>query len=311
LPNLTSQHWKYLFAVIVVIDLLIVGGVFYFITAADSLAESRAAVAGTPTATATITSTPWAGPGPRPTATPTLPPTPLPTTILAESGFPHGFTPTPRPTREPVIITLPQIYGVNRAKVDVPVVNQLYYPEPFFPPGTNNACGPVSLFAAMQGLGVNVDYSRLRNVAVNNGFNAEGISKWGIINTAVTLNSELGNPLALEYGNHYRTKDLTRHLRQGGVIVVLVYVKKEYGQYRLTGDRAGSIGHFLLVESVNFRSRQVKLAGSTLGMDKVPITDFIRSWTGNSQFVIPTGGWRTYLRNEPASNWALILKHSQ
>ena len=209
LPNLTSQQWKYILIAIVAVDLLIVGGVFYFVAAADSLAESGPgpiAAAGTSTATPT----PWAGPGLRPSATPTLPPTPLPTTILGPSGFPLGFTPTPRPTREPVKITLPQLYPSRRNRVDVPVINQIYYPEPFFPAGTNNACGPVSLFAAMQGLGVNVDYGRLRNIAVNNGFGPEGISKWGMVNTVATLNAELGAPLALEYGDGYRTKDLIK-----------------------------------------------------------------------------------------------------
>jgi hypothetical protein len=307
---LTSQQWRYLLVIVIILDMLLVGGVYYFLTTPDSLAETVVAAAGTPTATATATPTPWAGPGPRPTATPTSPPTPVATTILAPSGFPHGFTPTPRPTQAPVTITLPKIYFRGKNRVNVPVVNQIYYPEPFFPPGTNNACGPVSLYAAWQGLGVDVDYGRLRNIAVNNGFNAEGISKWGLINTAVTLNNELGNPLTIEQSNRYRTKDLITHLRQGGAVLVLVRVRNVGGRYHLTGDVNGSIGHFLLVESISFRSKKVKLAGSTLGMDEVPITDFLRSWSRNPNLVVPTDSWRAYLKEELASNWALILKRS-
>jgi len=274
------------------------------------LAETVVAAAGTPSATATATPTPWAGPGPRPTATPTLPPTPVATTILAPSGFPHGFTPTPRPTQAPVKITLPQIYLRGNKRVDVPVVNQIYYPEPFFPAGTNNACGPVSLYAAWQGLGVDASYGHLRNIAVNNGFNGEGISKWGLINTALTLNRELGEPLVIEYGSSYRTKDLLAHLRQGGAILVLVRVRYSGGGYHLTGDYNGSIGHFLLVESISFRTKKVKLAGSTLGMDEVPVADFLRSWTRNPNLQVPAKSWKAYLADEPASNWALILKRS-
>ncbi|MEW5959572.1 MAG: hypothetical protein AB1801_17750, partial [Chloroflexota bacterium] len=250
--NLIFKQWRYLLAIIVIVDMLVVGGVLYFITVADSLA-------GTPMAAATpvvITPTPWPGPGPRPTATPTLPPTAIPTIILGPSGFPLGFTPTPRPTREPVQIKLPQIYRKNTT--DVPVINQIYYPEPFFPPGTNNACGPVSLYAAMQGLNVNIDYIRLRNTAVSYGFNAEGISKWGLINTAVTLNYELGSPLAVESSDHYRLKDLMAQLRQGGVIVVLLQVRRGYNGYYVTADPAGAIGHFLLVESISLKSKKVR-----------------------------------------------------
>ena len=308
--NLTSLQWRYLLAAIVFVDLLIVGGIFYVVTAADSLAESDLAALGQPTVTVTATPTPWAGPGPRPSPTATWPPTPVPTAILAPGGFPYGFTPTPRPTEAPVTITLPQIYFRGKNRVDVPVVNQIYYPEPFFPAGTNNACGPVSLYAAWQGLGVDVDYGRLRNIAVNSGFNAEGITKWGIINTALTLNDELGKPLNIEYGSQYRTQDLLTDLRQGGVVLVLVRVRLVGGRYQLTADYNGSIGHFLLVESISFKNKKVKLVGSTLGMNEVPLTDFLRSWTRNPNLVVPTDSWRTYLKEEPASNWALILKRS-
>ena len=93
-------------------------------------------------------------------------------------------------------------------------------------------------------------------------------------------------------------------------MVVLVWVKKENGRYRMTADQPGAIGHFLLVESINFRSKKVKLAGSTLGMDEVPITDFIQSWTGNPNPGASISSWRTYLTREKAVNWALILKRS-
>ncbi len=208
------------------------------------------------------------------------------------------------------MITLPKILLRNNNRVNAPTVNQIYYPEPFFPPGTNNACGPVSLFAAWQGMGVDVSYGHLRNIAVNNGFNAEGITKWGLINTAVTLNNQVGNPLKIESSEEYRTSDILKHLRQGGVVLVLVRARYVGGQFQLTGDYNGSFGHFLLVESIGFKSRKVKLAGSTLGMDEVPLEDFLRSWTRNPNLTVPAKNWRTYLKNEPASNWALILKRS-
>lgn len=208
------------------------------------------------------------------------------------------------------MITLPKILLRNNNRVNAPTVNQIYYPEPFFPAGTNNACGPVSLFAAWQGLGVDVSYGHLRNIAVNNGFNAEGITKWGLINTAVTLNNQVGTPLKIESSEEYRTSDILKHLRQGGVVLVLVRVRYVGGQFHLTGDYNGSFGHFLLVESIGFKSRKVKLAGSTLGMDEVPLEDFLRSWTRNPNLTVPAKSWRTYLKNEPASNWALILKRS-
>jgi hypothetical protein len=308
LSSLTSQHWKYLLAGIVAIDLIITGGAFYFFTttsvaAVPTVLPTKAAAM--PTATATTK--PWEGPPrPQPTATRVmLPPTSVATKVLAESGFPPGFTPTPRPTREPIYISLPRIYPYGGSSVDVPEVNQILYPEPFFAPGTNNACGPVALFAAAHGLGVNVDYGRLRSIAVNNGFGPEGISKWGMVNTITTLNYELGNPFTIDYGDHYQIKDLVKHLRQKGVVVVLVYVRKENGQYRMSTDQPGSVGHFLLVERINARSKKVKLAGSTLGMDEVSLPDFIQSWTNNPQPVSAS------LKNEQAADWALILKHAQ
>jgi hypothetical protein len=208
-----------------------------------------------------------------------------------------------------VFITLPQIFFGGQGSVDAPVINQIYYPEPFFPPGTNNACGPVALYAAFKGLGYDVDYGRLRDMAVSNGFNAEGISKWGLINTATTLNDELGHPLTIEQGDQYRTSDLIKKLRQGAVVVILVRVKKESGQFRLTDDYASSFGHFLLVDRINTRTKMVQMAGSTLGMDKVPLADFVRAWAGEAE---PTAaGWSAFLKNEPADNWAVIIQRAK
>ncbi len=315
LSKISSRQWKYLFIGVVAVDVLIVGLIFYVFMTPNSIALSAALPAGGGGAlmprVVIITPTPWPGPGSRPTPTPTLPPTPLATDVLAESGFPPGFTPTPRPTRSLIIIPLPYVYPVGGRGVDVPVINQIHYPEPFFPPGSNNACGPVALFAGLLGLGLEVDYSHLRDIAVNNGFAAAGISKRGLVNTAATLNSEWGYPLTLEHGNLYNTQNLIKELRQGGVVIVLVRVKKENGQYRVTGSSQGSVEHFLLVEQINLDSKKVKMAGSTLGMDEVPLSDFIESWTGNHQAVVSTEGWASFLKNEEINNWALILKRTQ
>jgi hypothetical protein len=301
------QKWKYLLLGIIVADLFVVIGVFYLFTGTSfatvpTPGPTKAIVLG-PTAIPTVK--PWEGP---PKSTPTAtrilgPSTPIPTDVLAESGFPVGFTPTPRPTREPVYISLPQIYPLAGGSVDVPEVNQILYPEPFFAPGTNSACGPVALYAASHGLRVPVDYGRLRDIAVTNGFGPHGISTWGMVNTIATINGELGNPFTIDHGHHYRTSDLIKHLRQEGVVVVLVYVLKENGRYRLTLDEPGSVGHFLLVERINSRSKKVKLAGSTLGMDEVSLSDFVRSWTNNPQ--------AKYAKTDPSTGWALVLKQSQ
>jgi hypothetical protein len=311
-PRLTSRQWKYFLIAVITIDLLIIGGIYYYLTGTDSLAAPD--LLPTPqviAATVIVTPTPWPGPGRRPTPAATLPPTPLATNALAASGFPPGFTPTPRPTREPVYITLPQLYFPGRSSVDVPVINQIYYPEPFFPPGTNNACGPVALYAAFTGLKFDIDYGRLRDIAVSNGFDAEGISKWGIFNTAVTLNNELGQPLSIEQGDSYRTADLIRYIRQGAVVVILVRVKKEAGEFRMTDDYYNSFGHFLLVDRINTQAKYVQVAGSTLGMDKVPLSDFVRAWSGEAEPASPLPGWRTFLKNEKADNWALIIKRAK
>ncbi len=94
-------------------------------------------------------------------------------------------------------------------------------------------------------------------------------------------------------------------------MLVLVRVKKENGQYRVTGSNQGSVEHFLLVEQINLSSKKVKVAGSTLGMDEVPLSDFIESWTGHHQTVASTTGWASFLKNEEINNWALILKRTQ
>jgi hypothetical protein len=78
----------------------------------------------------------------------------------------------------------------------------------------------------------------------------------------------------------------------------------------VTGDPTGSIGHFLLVESISTRSKTVRLAGSTLGMDRVPLLEFIRSWTRNPNLNVSDNGWTTYLKREEAVHWALILKRN-
>lgn len=321
LLNWAFKQWKLLALGFIVADLL---AVLLFLTYTYRLAEARQAVAAellqtleAPTLTPTATATPWPGPGPRPTATPTSPPTPLATDVLAQGGFPPGFTPTPRPTREPVMITLPYIYPVHAGKIDLPVINQIYYPEPFFAPGTNNACGPVALYAAVLGLGANIDYTRLRNIAVNHGFTDYGISTSGMVGTISTLNQELGSPYTLEHGKNYNVQALARKIRQGGVAIVLLNVRKVNGQFIVTPDKYSSFGHFLIVESINMRTRTVQFAGSTLGMDKVPLDDFVKSWSSNPQ-ALSNGPPRPKnlfnLWQPPADtdavNWALILKKS-
>jgi hypothetical protein len=76
----------------------------------------------------------------------------------------------------------------------------------------------------------------------------------------------------------------------------------------MTDDYYYSFGHFLLVDQINTKSKYVNVAGSTLGMDKVPLADFARAWSGESLPDTPLGGVRTFLQNEKADNWALIIK---
>lgn len=309
------KRWHLAVILFVAVDMLLVGGLVYLFAVQEAQRVEAAGLArltAWPTATATATATPWPGPGRRVTPTPTLPPTPLATEVLAESGFPVGFTPTPQPTRPPVMITLPYISPVYRNNLDVPVINQIYYPETFFPPGSNNACGPVALFAGLQGLGSKIEYSRLRDIAVANGFTSYGISKSGLVGTAAYLNQEMGGALQIEHGSRYATKDLIKEVRTGAVVIVLLNVQKAGGQFRVTTDAVNSFGHYLIVDAVNLRSKTVQFAGSTLGMDKVPLSDFVQAWSGNTQPVSTSGpAWQSFLRKEQADNWALIIRRKR
>lgn len=295
---------------VVAADMLLVSGLLVMFANTESSRVSAAELARLtplPTATPTATATLWPGPGKRVTPTSTRLPTPLATDVLAAGGFPRGFTPTPRPTREKVMISLPVVYPVFRNNVDVPVINQINYPEPFFPPGTNNACGPVALYAAVQALGVNVDYGRLRDWAVANGFTHYGISKGGMVGTVDAINQELGNPLKIMHGDRFNTQDLIKQIRTGGVAIVLVQVRKTGGRWAVTPDPA--IGHFLIVDSINMRSKTVQFAGSTLGMEQVSLQDFIQSWSGSRAAANPgEQTWQSFLKTEPTRNWALIIR---
>jgi hypothetical protein len=193
----------------------------------------------------------------------------------------------------------------------VPVINHIHYPEPFFPPGSNNACGPVALYAGLLALGANVEYYHLRDVAVQNGFTHYGISKTGMVNTMNTLNYELGTPFHIEHGNHYSLKDLMQNIRRRGVATVLIRVRKEHGRYRVTGDVHNSVGHFLIVDSINLRTRTVRFAGSTLGMDQVSLVEFIQSWAGNPQIAVDPLHQQNYVNNKAGENWALIVKKTR
>ena len=303
------KQWKMLVAVILLLDLVVVGAILFIFSARETervVAAEQARLTVSPTATETATATPWPGPGKRVTPTPTLPPTPFATDVLAGGGFPPGFTPTPRPTRTQMMLTLPYV-SVMRNNLDVPEINQIYYPEPFFPPGTNNACGPVALFAALQALRVDIEYPRLRDLAVSYGFTHYGISKSGMIGTLDAVNRETGGTLKIEHGKLYSTKDLIRIVRTGGVAIVLLRVQRVGGQWRVTSDMNNSIGHFLIVDSINVRTKTVQFAGSTLGMDQVPLQDFVQSWSRNPQ-PINVQTWQTFLKTEAANNWALIVR---
>ena len=80
------------------------------------------------------------------------------------------------------------------------------YHEPFFPSGVNNACGPVALLAGFQGLGADeLPYQHVRNIAVGYDYASYGISTWGMVNTAYTLNDQMGNPFEIEQSRPRRT----------------------------------------------------------------------------------------------------------
>jgi hypothetical protein len=302
------RHWKTVIVAILAVDLLLAGSVFYLFSSRET-EPAVAAELARPTAAPTATATLWPGPGKRVTATPTLPPTVIATDVLASSGFPFGFTPTPRPTREKTLITLPHVLPVFRSNLNVATINQIYYPEPFFPPGTNNACGPVALFAGLQALGIDIEYNRLRDLAVTNGFTSYGISKGGLVGTVNAINQEWGNRLVIEHGSRYNVQDLIKQIRRGGIAIVLVGVYRSGGQWYLTPDFDNAIGHFLIVDSINLRSKTVRFAGSTLGMDRVAFEDFVRAWTRNAKNPAATQPGLGFIRQEPASdNWALIIR---
>ena len=311
--TLITKHWKFVIIGFVGLDLLVVGGLLYFFVFSETEQASSAKLARvldtpSPTPTATL----WPGPGRRITPTPPLLPTPMSTDVLAESGFPPGFTPTPMPTREVVLIKLPHILPNHRSRIDSPEINQIYYPEPFFPAGSNNACGPVALFAALQGLGADVPYAHLRNIAVNNGFTSYGITKGGMFHTISTINRELNNPYTIAQGNNYRISDVMKNLRQGGVVIVLLRARRENGEFRVTADTSNSFGHFLIVESINLRTKSVRFAGSTLGMDKVPLQEFLESWGSNPQALSNSSmSLQNFLKNEKTLNWALVIKKNE
>ena len=293
---------------VLALDLLLAGGIFYLFVNRET-EQAVAAELAQPTVEPTATATLWSGPGRRVTATPTLPPTAIATEVLAAGGFPIGFTPTPRPTRAQTLITLPRILPVFRSNLNVPIINQIYYPEPFFPPGTNNACGPVALFAGLQALGIDIEYSRLRDLAVANGFTYYGISKGGLVGTVNAINQEWGDRLVIEHGSRYSTHDLIKQIRRGGIVIVLVGVYNSGGQWYLTPDFDNAVGHFLIVDSINLRSKTVRFAGSTLGMDQVAFQDFVRAWTRSTSNPVATQPGLGFIRQEPASdNWALIIR---
>jgi hypothetical protein len=164
------------------------------------------------------------------------------------------------------------------------------------------------VFAGQLGQGVDIDYQRVRDLAVSYGFDASGFSTSGMVNTATTISNERNEPFSVEQGRTFTTQDLIRHLRRGEVVVVLLQVKQGSSGFQVSGYEAGSFGHFLIVERINIRTRKVRFAGSTLGMDEVPLGDFVASWSNNSQALTLPEGWRAYLDNEQPGGWAMMLK---
>jgi len=286
--QLTRQQWIYLFLLFIIADFLAFAGLAYYFTTTDPLV-----MAGIPTPTptrpiptVTMTPTPWPGPGPTVTPTATWPPTPIATAILGEAGYPLGFTPTASPPQaeggfsvsfRSFANTVRKVIMMGKVG-KVPIIDQTIYPESFFPKGGNNACGPVALYAAMKGLGADIVYADVRNIAVNNEFGSEGITVSGLVNTAIILNNELGYPLKIQQSRSYKLSDLVRFLNQKSVVIVLVRVKKVDGDYFITTDRNGSFGHYLVIQNINMVTRQVRLAGSTLGMQNVSLDDLLGSW---------------------------------
>lgn len=290
MPNLTLKQWIYVIGGIVLLDVLIFTGIAYFITIDYARLEESEPIQTIHKAVPAINqATPlvWAGPPPTSTPTATVPPTAIATLAFSDGNFTSDFVPTLRPVSDAGfdlnlegVMNSIQRLTIGRAG-KIPIINQLLYPEPFFPSGYNNACGPVGLYAALKGAGLNISYKQVRDVAVNYGFGAHGISTTGMYNTAAVINRQVGHRLTLEQRHNYQLNDLTRLIRQGSVVVVLVRVKRGENGYHVTGDRASSFGHFLVVERVNTLTRRVKIAGSTLGMQHVPLDDFLRSWSSN------------------------------
>jgi len=284
--KLTTEQWIYMLTAIIIVDAIVFMGVVYYFAVITPTPQTTSAVTVTYTPVPTLTPTQWAGPPPTVTPTPTWPPTPVATTMFSGGEFNSEFVPTPRP---PVLdefsvnfdgfASTIQFLGKQAGKI--PVINQLLYPEPFFPAGSNNACGPVALFATFTGLGANIHYQQLRDIAVRNDFASYGITVSGLVNTAYLLNSQIGQPFSIEQSRNYTLSNLSRLLRQGKVLIVLVRVKRVNGNYQVTTDKHGSIGHFLVVERINMATRRVQIAGSTLGMKNVPLDDFISSWTSS------------------------------
>ncbi len=321
MPNLNLQQWLYIFIGVVLLDLLVFGGVVYYFATIDPISAAVLPPTGANLriATLTATATPWAGPGLRVTPTPTWPPTPVATRILTDNGFPEGYiAPTPRPTIEKHFslnlnysLFFRRLVG-SGGLIDVPDINQTLYPEPFFRAGSNNACGPVALFAALKGLGANIVYEHVRNIAVNNEFGRDGMTVSGLVNTAIILNNYLRQPFVIEQSRSYHLQDLVDELRAGGVIIVLVSIKKVDGQYQIANPGRGTIGHFLVVEQINLVSGRVTIGGSTLGMGDIPLADFVSSWSNEPQKQEKKSfraAWRNALREENTpGNWALVIR---
>jgi hypothetical protein len=143
---------------------------------------------------------------------------------------------------------------------------------------------------------------------VANGFTDYGISKAGLIGTISRVNLESGDKLLIEYGERYNTQDLIKQVRTGGVVIVLLGVYRSGSQWHVTPDFNNAIGHFLIVDSVNMRSKTVRFAGSTLGMEQVGLADFVRSWSRNPNHQMDLKPGLSFLPQEPATNWALVIR---
>ncbi|MDM8521529.1 hypothetical protein QUF64_15905 [Anaerolineales bacterium HSG6] len=329
MPHLTLKQWLYMLAGIILIDLLVFAGfVYYFamLNPTPVVAQSTPMLLR-PTFTPTPRAT-WAGPGPTVTPSPTIPPTPVATQMFVDGNFASEFIPTPRP-REIANFNIDtntlfrslDLIALGRAG-KIPIIDQLQYPEPFFPAGANNACGPVALYAGMQGLGAKFQYPYLRDIAVRNDFGAHGITVSGLVNTAVIMNQQLGSPFTIEQSRGYQLSDLTHLINQKAIVIVLVRVKKVNGNYQVTGDKNGSFGHFLVLESINTMTRRVRVAGSTLGMQNIPLDDFLASWASKPRepafvrrtnislnlFDMPSFELVERSAAKPTGIWALVIK---